>query len=116
MPASNLEPLHVLVVTLHPCYKQRLDCMQLPAGACAKVRTSKAVYAASSTATTSTRKVTHLRCDDDDDGEQSACNTPQQAAEFAKERGNVLYQQAQYQQAISLYSVSTSELLKNCAA
>lgn len=88
--------------------QQYLDRLPRPLGACAKVRTSKAVYAASSTATTSTRKVTHLRCDDadDDDGEQSACNTPQQAAEFAKERGNVLYQQAQYQQAISLYSMA----------
>lgn len=46
------------------------------------------------------------RDDADDDG-----HTLQHSAEAAKQRGNMLYQQGQFQQAISLYSVSTFMLL-----
>ena len=106
----------LLTVTLDLFRETMLDCASLPAGVCAEVHTSKAVSEAPSTAVPSTCKAIHVRCHDDNDGEPSAGSALQHAAEVAKQRGNVLYQQAQFQQAISLYSVSTSTLLPCCAA
>ena len=84
--------------------------MQFAAGACAKARTIKAV--ASGMPAASSCKVNHARQEnEEEDDEQDAANAPQHAAEAAKLRGNVLYQQAQYPQAISLYSVSILTLL-----
>ena len=104
--------LACLTVTLHLFSEQWLDCISLPPGACAKVHTSKHVSAAPSTPVPNS----HVSARDDNDGAQSAGNELLHAAEAAKQRGNVLYQQAQYQQAISLYSVSASALLPCCAA
>lgn len=92
-----------------------LDCISLPAGACPKVHTSKALSVGPSTAVPRNFKATHVHCHDDNDEEHSAGDALQHAAEVAKQRGNVLYQQTQFQQAIVLYSVSASTLLP-CAA
>lgn len=74
------------------------------AGGCAKVHTSKA----SSMPAVSTCKA-NPACGESEDSEQN--DTLQHSAEAAKQRGNVLYQQAQFPQAISLYSVSIVVLL-----
>ena len=71
------------------------------AGACTKLHTSKAVV--SRMPVVSTCKA-NLARKESEDFEKS--DTLQHSAEAAKQRGNVLYQQAQFQQAISLYSVS----------
>lgn len=51
----------------------------------------------------------NLACEETEDLGQH--DTLQHSAEAAKQRGNVLYQQARFQQAISLYSVSIFTLL-----
>lgn len=71
------------------------------AGDCAKMHTSKAE--ASRRPAISVCKA-NLACGEAEDLGQN--DTLQQLAEAAKQRGNVLFQQAQFQQAISLYSVS----------
>lgn len=76
--------------------------------------TSKA--GASSTPVPNTRKADHAQGDakdenDDDADEQDDGHTLQHFAEAAKQRGNILFQQAHYQEAISLYTVSTFMLL-----
>lgn len=54
----------------------------------------------------------HAKDDDEDDADgQDDGHTLQHFAEAAKQRGNMLYQQGHFQQAISLYSVSTFMLL-----